>query len=75
VHGDDVCQLAVKSVHRADYAVAEIYRTSHDRVEGGLDGGRRAGDHAQDFTGRSLLLACLVSLAGEPRDLCFLAGR
>jgi hypothetical protein len=60
VNGDDVRQLAVESVHRADYAVAELYRTSHDRIEDGLDVGRQACDHAQDFAGRGLLLPRLV---------------
>ena len=74
VNGDDVRQFAVESVHRADYAVAELYRTSHDRVEDGLDVGRRACDHAQDFAGRGLLLACLVQFVAKPRDLCFCAS-
>jgi hypothetical protein len=68
-----VCQLAVESVHRADYAVAERYRTSHDRVEDGLDVSRRARDHPQDFAGRCLLLPRLVQVI-KPRDLCLLPG-
>jgi hypothetical protein len=68
VHSDNVRQLAVESVHRADYAVAELYRTSHDGVEDGLHIGRRACDHAQDFAGRGLLLACLVrKMIGDAR--------
>src|SRR3990172_2982540 len=63
---DEVDQLAVEAINRAENALAQAHRALSDRVEDRLDVRRRAADHAQDLTGRRLLLQRLreVAVAG-----------
>ena len=54
--------------------LAQLGRASADGVEDGLNIGPRACDDAKDLAGRPLLLLPFPQFAGEPGDLCFLAG-
>src|SRR5215471_14915580 len=54
--------------------LAQLGRTLADGIEDGSKVGPRACDDAKDLAGRSLLVLRFMQFAGEPRDLCFLAG-
>ena len=69
-------ELAVEPVDGRGDSVAQPHDALHDRIEDRLDIGRRAGDHAQDLTGRRLLLQRFwearvlgLELAEQPRVL------
>src|SRR5262249_16087901 len=49
--------------------IAQLGRVLRDRVQHWLDVCRRASDHAQDFTGRSLLLQRLLEFVEKPHVL------
>ena len=63
VTGDEVNQVAVECIHSTEQAIAEPDGAFRDRVEHGLDVGRRARDHPQDLACRRLLLQGLDEVA------------
>ena len=70
---DDMHELAIKQMNGAHMRMAEVDSVGDYRFEDGLQIERGAADDLQHFSGGSLLLPPLVQLAGEPRDLRFLA--
>src|SRR5262249_24271676 len=63
-----------RSAYRRDVGLAQSGRRLDESVEHGLQIERRAANDAEHVGRRSLLLQRLVALAGEPGDICFLAG-
>jgi hypothetical protein len=53
---------------------AEARRTPGDNLQHGLEVGRRSADDLENLRCRRLLFERLVTLAGKPRSLSFLAG-
>ena len=60
---DEVEELAVKSVHKAELAIAEPPSALGNHVEDRLDVGRRAADDLEHVGGSNLLLTRLVQLS------------
>ena len=66
--------VAIRPPNGSVVRLAQLGRTLADGVEHGLNIGPRACDDTKDFAGRSLLVLRFMQFAGEPYDLCFLAG-
>ena len=67
VVGRDVNLLTVEPADEAIQPIAQAHGAPYDRVEDGLDIGRRARDDAQDLAGRRLLLQRLTQGARDLR--------
>ena len=66
--------VAIRPPDGSVIRLAQLGRASADGVEDGLNIGPRACDDAKDLAGRPLLLLPFPQFAGQPGDLCFLAG-
>src|SRR5260370_35227665 len=60
--------------HTTRFGLAQPNSRCDQSIEHGLQVEGRAADKLKHFSGGSPLLQRLVALAGEPRDICFLAG-
>jgi hypothetical protein len=67
--------LPVQLENRHVVCFAEARRTPDDDVQHRLEFGRRSADDSKNFRCRRPLFKRLVTLAGEPPDLCFPASR
>src|SRR6516165_5734690 len=65
--------LPVEFVNGRVVSLTEACRTPDDDLQHGLEFGRRSTDDLENLGCRPLLFKRLVTLAGEPRDVCFLA--
>ena len=66
--------VAIRPPDGSVIRLAQLGRASADGVEDGLNVGPRACDDAKDIAGRPLLLLPFQQFAGQPGDVCFLAG-
>src|SRR5262249_16931118 len=67
-----VKQSSVEPKDGTELRVAELLGTPRDRLEHGLDIGRRTGDHAKDLARRGLLLQRFRDLRMGLRERCVL---
>ena len=71
---DDAKFVAFAKPKIAEFGLADARCILQDRLENRLQVSGRRADDTQNFRCSRLLLQRLVQFAGEPRDLCFLAG-
>ena len=67
-------EFTLTTKHNTTFGLAHPNSRCDQGIEHGLQIEGRAADKLKYFSGGSPLLQRLVALAGEPRDICFLAG-
>ena len=75
MHCDDAKFVAFAEPKIAKFGLADARCILQDRLENLRQVSGRRADDTQNFRCGRLLLHRLVQFTGEPRDLCFLAGR